>query len=400
MFSGFIELSYISFIIITFALTYLTVLSVTLYLHRFSAHRGFKLHPILQHFFRLWLWITTGMSTKEWTAIHRKHHAKCETAEDPHSPAFKGLATVLFKGVVLYRNEAKNQETMEKYGKGTPNDWLERHVYTRFGGVIGVVTMLLIDFVLFGAIGVAVWAIQMAWIPFFAAGVVNGLGHRIGYRNFETADTSTNLTPWGILLCGEELHNNHHAFPNSPKFSIKWWEFDAGWFWIKLFSWVGLAKVGLVKRDLHTQTGKTEIDWNTVLAILNNRVQVMAQYSKQVINPLINMEKAAAASIAEKRLFRRAKRLLCREKTFIRHRHVERVNLLLKKYSSLQITHSLRVELQAIWQKTSASKQELLSALKEWCQKAEQSGVKKLQEFAKVLKSYTLLGQTSEITVN
>jgi stearoyl-CoA desaturase (delta-9 desaturase) len=228
-------------VVYTLVLTHITIVSVTVYLHRYSAHRALELHPALQHFFRFWLWLTTGMLTKQWTAIHRKHHATCETPDDPHSPQVHGLTTVLFKGAELYGIEAHKPGTLERFGRGTPDDWMERNVYQRYKRY-GIALMAVIDVLLFGALGLTVWAVQMLWIPFLAAGVVNGLGHYAGYRNFETPDASTNLLPWGLLIGGEELHNNHHAYPSSAKLSVKWWEFDLGWFWIRLFSLLGLAK--------------------------------------------------------------------------------------------------------------------------------------------------------------
>lgn len=228
-------------VVYTLVLTQVTIVSVTVYLHRYSAHRALELHPALQHFFRFWLWLTTGMLTKQWTAIHRKHHATCETVDDPHSPQIRGLTAVLFRGAELYGIEAHKSKTLERFGRGTPDDWMECNVYERYKRH-GIALMAVIDVLLFGAIGLTVWAVQMLWIPFFAAGVVNGLGHYAGYRNFDTPNAATNLLPWGFLIGGEELHNNHHAYPNSAKLSVKWWEFDLGWFWIRLFSALGLAK--------------------------------------------------------------------------------------------------------------------------------------------------------------
>ncbi|MBU0837431.1 MAG: fatty acid desaturase, partial [Gammaproteobacteria bacterium] len=230
--TGLLDLSVWQLIATTLLLTHVTIVSVTVYLHRYSAHRSLELNPALKHFFRFWLWLTTAMNTREWTAIHRKHHAKCETPDDPHSPVHKGLSTVLRKGAELYMEEGKNEETLRIYGKNCPDDWIERNLYSRFPNT-GIVLMLLIDLALFGALGLTVWAVQMIWIPFWAAGVVNGLGHAVGYRNFECRDAATNLLPWGILIGGEELHNNHHTYPNSAKLSVRKWEFDMGWAWIR-----------------------------------------------------------------------------------------------------------------------------------------------------------------------
>lgn len=256
---GLLQLSWWQLVLVTLVLTHITIVSVTVFLHRSQAHRGLDLHPAIAHFFRLWLWLTTGMVTKEWVAIHRKHHAKCEKEGDPHSPMVYGIEKVMWKGAELYREEAANQETLKRYGHGTPNDWLERNVYSRHPG-LGIMLTLIVDVLLFGAAGLTVWAVQMAWIPFWAAGVVNGLGHYIGYRNFSSPDTSTNLFPIGILIGGEELHNNHHAYGTSAKFSSKWYEFDIGWLYIKLMTYLGLAKVRKVapKLKLEKSTQVTE----------------------------------------------------------------------------------------------------------------------------------------------
>src|SRR5712692_9788668 len=277
MLDGLIDLPWWGYIIVTLALTHVTIVSVTVFLHRHQAHHALHLHPVVSHFFRLWLWLTTGMVTKQWVAIHRKHHAKCETEEDPHSPQILGLSKVLWQGAELYKQEGKIQETLEKYGLNTPDDWLERHLYTRHS-VKGIILMLLINMVSFGAIGITMWAVQMMWIPFFAAGVINGIGHYWGYRNYECPDAATNIVPWGILIGGEELHNNHHTYPTSAKLSVHWWEFDIGWLYIRILTMLGLAKV---KRTVPTPKiihGKQQIDVDGLHALLSNRIQVMTTY--------------------------------------------------------------------------------------------------------------------------
>ena len=284
--NGLFNLSPLALIAITLVLTHITIVAVTVYLHRYSAHRSLELHPVLKHFFRFWLWMTTGMTTLEWTAIHRKHHATCETEDDPHSPVVKGLSTILWTGAEEYREEAKNQETLDRYGKGCPDDWIERNLYSRFP-IGGVGTMLVIDVALFGVIGLTIWAVQMIWIPFFAAGVINGIGHYWGYRNYECSDAATNISPWGILIGGEELHNNHHTYPNSAKLSQKPWEFDIGWFWIRLFETFGLAKVRSTGPVAHKVPGKQTLDLDTAWAVVNNRFQVMARYAESVVKPLV-----------------------------------------------------------------------------------------------------------------
>ena len=279
MFSGLIDLSWWGYVLATLALTHVTIASVTIFLHRHQAHRALELHPAASHFFRFWLWLTTGTVTKEWASIHRKHHAKCETVDDPHSPQILGIKKVLLEGAELYRKEARNQETLEKYGRGTPDDWLERNLYSR-RSFLGIMLMLTIDLLLFGPIGLTIWAVQMAWIPVTAAGIINGAGHYWGYRNFQPADASTNIVPWGILIGGEELHNNHHAYIGSAKLSNKWYEFDIGWLYIRSLSALGLAKVKRIAPKVRLDTAKTACDIDTLRAVLANRYEVMAKYAK------------------------------------------------------------------------------------------------------------------------
>ena len=223
-------------------MTHITIVCVTLFLHRSQAHKGIEFHPILSHFMRFWLWLTTGMITRQWVAIHRKHHRFSDVEGDPHSPHVYGFWNILCRGVMYYVKEGKNTQTMLSYGKGTPNDWIERKLYTPYN-FYGILLMLIIDLVLFGPWGLLVWGIQLAWIPFWAAGVINGIGHWFGYKNGDTRDQSTNIVPWGILIGGEELHNNHHINPASPKLSRRWFEFDIGWMWFKLFESLRLAKL-------------------------------------------------------------------------------------------------------------------------------------------------------------
>lgn len=223
-----------------------TVISVTLYLHRNQTHGGVGFHPVVSHTMRFWLWLTTGMVTKEWVAVHRKHHAHVETKDDPHSPQRYGIKRVLFGGAGLYHTEAAKRETLVKYGYGTPDDWVERNVYSKFrwhGIPMGTVLMLAIDLFFFGVAGIAVWAAQMLTIPILGAGVVNGIGHYYGYRNFNTPDASRNFFPVGVIAGGEEFHNNHHEKQWSPKFSHRWWEFDIGWMYIRIFEFFHLSTV-------------------------------------------------------------------------------------------------------------------------------------------------------------
>ena len=387
-YNGFLDLSVWQLIVVTLLMTHVTIVSVTVYLHRYSAHRALELHPALKHFFRFWLWLTTAQNTREWTAIHRKHHAKCETVDDPHSPVIKGLSTVLRTGAELYAEEAKNPETLRIYGKNCPEDWIERNLYSRFP-MAGISLMAVIDLALFGAAGITVWAIQMMWIPVWAAGVINGLGHAVGYRNFECRDAATNLLPWGILIGGEELHNNHHTYPNSAKLSVQKWEFDMGWFWIKLFSLLGLAKVQRVAPIVHRVQGKRSLDMDTAMAILNNRFQIMAQYRKLVIGPLVQQE-LAKADASVRHHFHRAKRLLSREPSLLDEGHQLRIQRMLEQSQALKVIYEKRLALQQIWVKTSANGHDMLEAIKHWVSDAEASGIQSLREFAEQLKTYSL----------
>ncbi|MDH0302582.1 MULTISPECIES: delta-9 fatty acid desaturase DesA [unclassified Pseudomonas] len=385
---GLLDLSAWQLVAVTLLMTHVTIVSVTIYLHRYSAHRALELNAGLKHFFRFWLWLTTAQNTREWTAVHRKHHAKCETPDDPHSPVHKGLGTVLRKGAELYREEARNEETLRIYGKNCPDDWIERNVYSRFK-LGGIVLMAVIDLLLFGTIGITIWAVQMIWIPFWAAGVVNGLGHAVGYRNFECRDAATNLVPWGIIIGGEELHNNHHTYPNSAKLSVRRWEFDMGWMWIRLLSLLRLAKVQRVAPIAHRVEGKASLDMDTAMAILNNRFQIMAQYRKLVIAPLVKQELDKVDASVRHR-FRRAKRLLSRETSLLQDRHHLRIESMLAHSQALKTIYEKRLALQQIWARTSANGHDMLAAMKEWVHEAEASGIHSLRDFAAQLKTYSL----------
>ena len=387
-YNGLLDLSAWQLVGITLLMTHVTIVSVTVYLHRYSAHRALELNGALKHFFRFWLWLTTAQNTREWTAVHRKHHAKCETPDDPHSPVYKGLGTVLRKGAELYREEARNPETLRIYGKNCPDDWIERNLYSRYK-LGGIALMAVIDLLLFGTIGITIWAVQMMWIPFWAAGVVNGLGHALGYRNFECRDAATNLVPWGIVIGGEELHNNHHTYPNSAKLSVKRWEFDMGWAWIRLFCLLRLAKVQRVAPIAHRVAGKASLDMDTAMAILNNRFQIMAQYRKLVIGPLVKQE-LARVDASVRHHFRRAKRLLSRETSLLEDRHHVRIESMLAHSQALKTIYEKRLALQQIWARTSANGHDMLSAMKDWIHEAETSGIHALRDFAAQLKTYSL----------
>jgi stearoyl-CoA desaturase (delta-9 desaturase) len=366
--------------------TQLTIFSVTLYLHRSQAHRGVDFHPVLAHFFRFWAWLTTAMRTKEWVAIHRKHHAKCETAEDPHSPRFFGINQVLWRGVELYQVETHNAQTMDKYGKGTPEDWLERNVYHPLN-FMGPTLMLFINFTLFGVPGIALWALQMVWIPFWAAGVVNGLGHWWGYRNFETADTATNLTPWAFWIGGEELHNNHHTFPSSAKFALRRWEFDIGWAAIRLFETLGMAKVLRVAPALDARPNIAIPDSETLKAVLTHRYQVMTEYFRAVTLPTLSEEMQSAGK-SLRSIPRRLRKSLANGGQWLDDAGRERIQALVDNRPRLRTVAEYRARLAELMELrgTDAS----LNALQEWVKEAEHSGIKALEQFSARLRGYAL----------
>ena len=375
------QLSWWQIVLFALAVTHVTMVSVTVYLHRHQAHRSLDLHPIASHFFRFWLWLTTGQVTKEWTAIHRKHHAKCEKAEDPHSPHVHGIKTVLFRGAELYRAESKNLDTLARFGHGTPDDWIERKIYTGLSWQ-GVVLMLVIDLALFGAAGLSVWAVQMAWTPIMAAGIINGAAHYWGYRNFEAADASTNISPWGILIAGEELHNNHHTYPTSAKLSVKPYEFDIGWMYIRLMQSVGLAKVKKTPPKLALGEVRPQADEKTLEALIANRYEIMADYA-------LNMRRAFKAELqalkerrADAGVIQAARRWL--------HRDADKVpdavaaQLVEARAASpvLDKMVVMREELRQMWLSRSHTREQLAVDLQAWCQRAEASGIAALQEFS------------------
>lgn len=383
---GLVQLPWWGYLIVLLGLTQVTILAVTLYLHRCQAHRSLNLHPIISHFFRFWLWMTTGMVTKEWAAIHRKHHAKVETHDDPHSPQAKGLKLVFWQGAELYRKEAANKDTMARYGEGTPDDWIERRLYTKHSA-LGIVLMLGINLVLFGPVGLTIWALQMAWIPFFAAGVVNGIGHYWGYRNYECKDASRNIIPLGIFIGGEELHNNHHAYATSAKFSTKWWEIDSGWLVIRFLQAFGLAQPKRVLPQLKMLPSKTNIDKETLSAVITNRFQVLARYTREVMLPALREEQKRAGKTGRS-LLARARIVLIRDASLMKTKQQKKLASVLDNFQSLRVVYQFRVRLQEIWGKSTASQKELLDALQEWCQQAESTGIEALAKFTARLKTY------------
>jgi stearoyl-CoA desaturase (delta-9 desaturase) len=388
---GFVPLPWWGYVVVTLALTHVTIAGVTIYLHRHQAHRALDLHPLVSHFFRFWLWLTTGMVTREWAAIHRKHHAKVETSDDPHSPQTRGINKVLWEGVELYRAEAANRETIERYGKGTPDDWIERHLYSRFP-TLGVALMLVIDVLAFGAIGLSIWAIQMVWIPFFAAGIINGLGHYWGYRNFACEDSSTNIVPWGILIGGEELHNNHHAYGSSAKLSSKWYEFDIGWLYIRILETLRLASVRKVAPRLRIEQGKDAIDLATLHAVITHRYAVVTQYARSLratcAAELAHLHERARRGdpAVNRRALRRFKRWLLLDDRALPE--AERIPLeqAFESSKALQTVYYMRQELAALWERSTESSEQLLHRLQDWCHRAESSDIGELVNFSRRLR--------------
>jgi stearoyl-CoA desaturase (delta-9 desaturase) len=386
--TGLIGLSGWEVVIYTLIVTHITIASVTIYLHRHQAHRALELHAIPSHFFRFWLWLTTAQITKEWAAIHRKHHAKCDTEEDPHSPVTRGIKKVLLEGAELYRAESKNAETLAKYGHGTPNDWLERNLYSKYS-LLGVSALLVINFVLFGVIGITIWAVQMLWIPITAAGIINGLGHYWGYRNYDCADAATNIFPFGILIGGEELHNNHHTHATSAKLSSKWYELDIGWGYIRGLEMLGLAKVKKVAPEPKFAKNKQLADHDTLQSVITNRYDVMAKYAKSVKlafgEELAHLKDKAEL---EKRFLKSSRKLLQREPAKLELSQKQQLIELFKHSKALETMHQMRVELGAIWERSHSTRDQLLHQLQDWCARAEASGIKSLQEFSLRLRSY------------
>ena len=389
MFSGLFDLPWWGLVLVALALTHVTIAGVTIYLHRCQAHRALELHPVVSHFFRFWLWLTTGMITKEWAAIHRKHHAKCETAEDPHSPQIYGINRVLWLGVFLYVKESYKKETLERYGHGTPDDWMERNLYSRFPST-GVFLLLGLDLFCFGMVpGVLIWLTQIAWIPFWAAGVINGVGHYFGYRSYDVADASTNIVPWGILIGGEELHNNHHAFASSAKLSSKWYEFDIGWLYIRILAALGLATVKKVAPKPRFAEPRA-VDHHTVQAVLANRYDVLSRYAKVAKRTYANeIARLRHWSPRDAEVLRSLKRALLRGQTMAEHESAK-LSAALKNSRALEITLAMRHELAAMWERSNASKEQLVRQLQDWCRRAEASGLAPLADFSQRLRSYAI----------
>ncbi|NYZ63463.1 DesA family fatty acid desaturase [Luteimonas deserti] len=386
---GLLQFGWGAMLLYLLAATQLTIFAVTLYLHRSQAHRGVDFHPVIAHVFRFWTWLTTSMITREWVAIHRKHHAKCETEDDPHSPRFKGIRTVFWQGVELYREARGMRADIEQYGKGAPDDWIERKVYTPWA-TFGPTLLLFVSFALFGFKGIAVWAIQMAWIPFWAAGVVNGLGHWWGYRNFETTDTATNLTPWGVWIGGEELHNNHHAFPSSAKFALRKWEFDIGWAVIRGLEMVGLAKVLRVAPSLDVRPNIHVPDTDTMRALLTHRFQAMTDYQRNVLKPALREEAQAAGARLRALLPRRLRKGLVDDGRWLKPDAREQLQAWVAQRPRIRTLVEHRARLSALLEARSQNAGEALQALQAWCREAEATGIRALQDYSMRLKGYSL----------
>ena len=390
--NGLIVLPWWGYIVLCLALTHITIVAVTVYLHRYSAHRALELHPAVCHFFRFWLWMTTGQTTKAWTAIHRKHHARCETEEDPHSPQILGIKKVMWQGAELYRAEAKNQDTLDRFGSGTPDDFMEKFYakhHTR-----GVTLMLIIDLILFGTMGLTVWAVQMMWIPLFAAGIINGVAHYWGYRNYACEDASRNLIPWGIFIGGEELHNNHHAYGTSAKFSTKWYEFDIGWVYIRALAFLGLAKVKKIAPIVRFTEAKAACDSETLEAIITHRYEVLNNYRRALqrtcAEEFANLKQRipSLSTITDSGVFRALKHWLHLEPEALTAPDREKFNAVMSSSAVLKTIYSMRQELDSIWGRSNATREQLVKQLEDWCYRAEVSGIIPLKDFSRRLRCY------------
>ena len=390
--NGLIVLPWWGYIVLCLVLTHITIVGVTVYLHRYSAHRALELHPAVCHFFRFWLWLTTGQNTKAWTAIHRKHHARCETEEDPHSPQILGINKVMWEGAELYRSEAKNQDTLDRFGSGTPDDFMERF-YSK-NHTLGVTLLLIIDLILFGTMGLTIWAVQMIWIPLFAAGIINGVAHYWGYRNYACEDASRNLIPWGIFIGGEELHNNHHAYGTSAKFSTKWYEFDIGWVYIRILEFLGLATVKKVAPKVRLTEAKAACDNETLEAIITHRYEVLNTYRRALqrtcADELTHVKQRipSLSTVTDSGVFRALKHWLHLEPEALTGPDREKFNTVMSSSTVLKTVYSMRQELDAIWGRSNATREQLVKQLDDWCHRAEASDITPLQEFSRRLRCY------------
>jgi stearoyl-CoA desaturase (delta-9 desaturase) len=389
-FEAFFDLSAWGCVGVALLLTHITIASVTIFLHRHQAHHALSLNPLVSHFFRFWLWLTTGIVTREWVAVHRRHHARCETPEDPHSPRHEGILKVLFGGLWLYRKAARDRRTLLKFGQGTPDDWLENHLYAVYPW-LGIGLMAVLDLLLFGLPGLAIFAVQMVWIPFWAAGVINGLGHFCGYRGFETSDASTNILPWGILVGGEELHNNHHAYAASARLSNKWWEIDLGWGYIRLLAMCKLASVRRLAPRAVSRKGKQIVDSETVRAVVSQRFYILKRYGQIVIRPALREARRNTDRMG-RRLIQRARKLMTREDIQPDGRSREAIERVLQQDRTLATIYQFKLQLKEVWKRGSDDQRGRVERLQAWCVASEQSGIRALEEFAMFLRGYRLQG--------
>ena len=387
--NGLIDFTWVGYVLYTLVVTHISIVAITLYLHRGVCHSAIEIKPLLAHFFRFWLWLTTSMRTADWVAVHRKHHAKCETIDDPHSPAYYGIETVLLRGADLYHEEKNNPETLEKYSQNCPTDWVEEKIYTGMNN-IGILLLFILNIILFGVVGIIIWAIQMAWTPIFAAGGINGAGHYWGYRNYDTSDDSTNMIPLGIVIGGEELHNNHHAFPTAAKFSLKPWEFDLGWMYIKLFSLLGQIKVKRLAPITIINEPSKSLDHETGYALLKTKLTVITNYSKIVLKPLMKHEHKKANGEL-KRLLNRSKCTLVREPHRITNQENNTLDIIFDKCASLKIAYDLRNKLFDILHSRNLKHDKFIDSINQWCEEARSVGIESLVDFSISLRGYEVI---------
>ncbi|MBU3693481.1 MAG: acyl-CoA desaturase [Rhodocyclaceae bacterium] len=387
MLHGLIELPWWGYVVVALAFTHITIAAVTIYLHRHSAHRALDLHPAPAHFFRFWLWLTTSMGTQQWTAVHRKHHARCETAEDPHSPQVLGISKVLWEGAELYSAAKNDQAMLDTFGRGCPDDWIERNLYVPHQN-LGIVLMLVTDLILFGPLGATIWAVQMMWIPLFAAGVVNGIGHYWGYRNFQCDDASTNIVPWGILIGGEELHNNHHAYPSSARLSNKWFEFDIGWLYIRTMEIVGLAKVKKTAPQLVIGDAKSECDRQILDAVITHRWTVLQQFMRDIRGTCASELEALARKSPRGVSWATVRKWLRLDQVNLPAAEHARVDKALEDSAVLTTLQRMRKDLDGLWSRSNATTEQLVQQLNDWCHRAEASGIEALVIFSRRLRTF------------
>ena len=384
---GLIELPWWGYVVVALVFTHITIAAVTIYLHRHSAHRALDLHPIPAHFFRFWLWLTTSMGTQQWTAVHRKHHARCETEDDPHSPQILGINKVLWEGAELYSAAKNDREMLDTFGRGCPDDWIENTLYLPHQN-LGIILMLVLNLVLFGPIGATIWAVQMIWIPFFAAGVVNGIGHYWGYRNFQCDDASTNIVPWGIIIGGEELHNNHHAHPSSARLSNKWYEFDIGWLYIRILETLGLARVKKTAPQLVTGTARSECDRQMLQAIITHRWTVLEQFMRDIRGTCAAELETLGRSSRHGINWTTVRRWLHLDKAALPEAEQVRVGKVLEESAVLSTLQRMRQDLGALWGRSNATTEQLVQQLNDWCDRAERSGIDALVTFSRRLRTF------------